>query len=100
MHNQEEKSSKEILRLEKLNADEAKQLVREQARTKAYLAREQEIEKAQKLKDAKRAEDRAREEVQESAKEKLRKQTYEAREKSIMADQEAKRLKNKNSNLD
>ena len=100
MRNQKEESSKEILRLEKLKAEEAKLQAREQARTNAYKAREQLIEKAQSIKATQRAQDRAREEIEESAKEKLRKEAYEAREKKIMADQDLKRAKNKSSTQD
>jgi hypothetical protein len=95
MNNQEEKSTKETLRAEKLKAEEVILLAREQARTRAYLAREQEIANAQQIKDKKRAEQRAKEEIEELAREKARKEAYIAQEKTIAEDQEARKLKNK-----
>ncbi len=95
MNNQEEKSDKEIIRKEKLKIEEAKIRAKEQARTQAYLAREQEIEKAQKTKEDRRARDRADEEIREVAKEKARKEAYQAREKIIAEEQEARKAKNK-----
>jgi len=95
MKNQNEKSDKETIRIEKLNTDEARLLAKQKAKTQAYLAREQEIEKAQKIKEDQRARDRAEGEARELAKEKARKEAYQAREKKIAEDQEARRLKNK-----
>jgi len=59
MKNQEEELNKENLRKEKLKAEEAKLLAKEQARTKAYLAREQELEKGQKARELREAGKRA-----------------------------------------
>jgi hypothetical protein len=94
MENHEETSDKETERKEKLRIEESKLLAKEQVRTRAYLAREQEIEKGQKIKEDQRARDRADEEIREVAKEKARKLAYQAREKAIADEQEAKRLKN------
>ena len=48
MVDQEEQSPKDARRLEKRAAEEAERLAKEQERGKAYLAREQVIEEAQK----------------------------------------------------
>ncbi len=96
MNSQEENADKEIIRKEKLKIEEAKNRAKEQARTQAYLAREQEIEKAQKIKDDQRARDRKDEEIRELAKEKSRKEAYQAREKKIAEEQEARKVKNNN----
>jgi hypothetical protein len=93
-----EKSDKEALRLEKLKAEEAKSLAREQVRKNEYLAHEQKIEKAQNIKDVRRAEQRAGQEIKELAEEKSRKEVYQAREKIIAEDQETRKQKNKNTN--
>jgi hypothetical protein len=94
MTDHEEKSTKESLRVEKLKAEEARLLAKDQARTKDCLAKELEIEKTQKAKSAGRAEERARGEIQEVAKEKARKEAYIAREKKIADELEARKLKN------
>jgi hypothetical protein len=94
MRKQESELDAEILRKEKLKTEELKLLAKEQARTKAYLAREQELEKSQKIKDDQRARDRVNEEIRETAKEKARGEVYLAREKIIAEEQEAQRAKN------
>jgi predicted DNA-binding protein len=94
MNDDEKISAKEALRMKKVKEDEAKALARDQARAKAYLAREQEIEKGQKIKETQRVKERADEELQDVAKEKARKEAYQAREKAISEDQEARKLKN------
>jgi hypothetical protein len=93
MRNNEEHSVKEDKRVEKLKADEAAQLVKEDARKKIYLAKEQEIEKAQKAKYARESEKRASENIKDLAREKARKETYLAQEKKIAERQESRRLK-------
>ena len=95
MTNSKEKPEIETKRIEKLKTEEARILAKEQAMTQAYLAREQEIEKAQKTKEDQRARDRVDEDSRELAKEKARKEAYQAREKKLAEDQEARRLKNK-----
>ncbi|MDD5700681.1 MAG: hypothetical protein PHU23_01410 [Dehalococcoidales bacterium] len=95
MKRQEENTAAETSRIEKLKIEEAKLLAKEQARTQAYLAREREIEKAQKIKEDQRTRDRADEESRELAKEKVRKEAYQAKEKAISDDLEARRQKNK-----
>jgi hypothetical protein len=95
MKKPEEKSAEENARIEKLKAEEARLLAKEQVRTKVYLAREQEIEKTQKIKETQRAKDLKEEEIREQAKEKARKDAYLAREKIIADEQEARRLKEK-----
>ena len=92
MNNKEEYLlAKETERIEKLKAEEVKLLAKDQARTKAYLNREREIEKAQKLKEDQRSRDRADEEVRERDKDKARKEANLAREKIIAEEQEARR---------
>jgi hypothetical protein len=94
MNNKEENlSAKETARIEKRKAEDARLQAKEQARTKAYLDKEQEIEKGQKLKEDQRAKDRADEDIREQAKEKARKEAYQAREKIIDEEQKARRAK-------
>ncbi len=54
---------------------------------------EQEIEKAQKAKDAKQAEKRASENIKDLAREKARKEVYLAREKIIAEEEAARKTK-------
>jgi hypothetical protein len=95
MNNQEKNTNKETVRKEKLKAEEAEQVSRDQERKKAYLAREQEIEKGQKVRDIKQAEKRASEDIKDSVKEKARKETYLAQENALAEDQKARKLKDK-----
>ena len=95
MDNYEENSAKETLRKDKLKAEEAQSLTRDQERSKAYLAREQKIENGQKIKENQRTEDRVGEENRELVKEKARKEAYAAREKILAQEQETRKLKNK-----
>ena len=71
------------------------QSLKEQERKKAYLAREQAIEEAQKKREAKRSEKLAAEEIEEIAKDQARREAYLARERAMAEAQEAKRLKAK-----
>jgi hypothetical protein len=96
MGNQEEKSLKEAKRLEKRVAEEAERLAKEKERKKAYLAREQVIEEAQRERETKRSAKRAAEEIEQLAREQARREAYLAREKAIAEAQEAKKLKVKN----
>jgi hypothetical protein len=100
MKDQEDNSVKETQRKEKLKAEEAEQVAKDQARKKAYLAREQEIEKGQKSRETRQAEKRASEDIQDSAREKARKETYLAQEKKIAEGQEARKLKDKQQSPD
>jgi hypothetical protein len=97
MNNHEEQSPKETLRIEKLKAEEAKILSKDQERTQAYLIKEQEREKGQKIKENQRAEERASQEIKDRAKEIIRKEALLAREKTIAQEQEARTSKNKSS---
>ncbi len=90
--NQEEKSAEEHKK-EKIAAEEARMLVGEQARKKAYLTKEEAIEKASKLRVEKRAPGRAEEEAKQRTKELERKKAMLAREKAIEEAQEARKLK-------
>ena len=91
----EPEEAKETLRKAKLKAEEAKTLASDQARAKVYQAREQEIEKGQKVRDTKKAEDMAKEAVREKAKDKSRKEDYLAKEKKYADEQEARKSKNR-----
>ena len=93
MNTEEQDLKKETLRLQKLKADEAESLAKDQARTKAYLAKEQVIEKSQKIKEDQRAKDRLSENIKETAKDKARGEAYQDREKKIAGEQEARRAK-------
>ncbi len=93
MESQEQNIARELLRKEKLMAEEAKSLFREQERVKAYSDREQKLASEQKIKDNKRADDLAKEAIRELAKEKARKEAYQAQEKQIAQAQEARKAK-------
>ena len=94
MNNQEE-TLKETQRKKELKAEEVQQLVKDEARKKAYLTREQEIEKGQKARELREAEKRTAEDIKDSAREKARKETYLSQEKAIARDQEARKAKDK-----
>ena len=93
MGNQEEQSLKEEKRVEKRVAEEAERLAGEQERKKAYLAREQAIEEAQKEKGTRRSEKRVIEEVEQLARDQARREAYLAREKTTAEAQEARKRK-------
>jgi hypothetical protein len=95
MNNQEKDALKEARRKERLKAEEAEQVAKDKVRRKAYLVREQEIEKGQKTRELRQAEKRASEDVKDSAREKSRKETYLAQERAVSKDQEARKLKDK-----
>ncbi|MGA7676786.1 MAG: signal recognition particle-docking protein FtsY, partial [Dehalococcoidia bacterium] len=80
---------------EKRATEEAGRLVKEQARRKADLTREQAIEKALKARKAKGSEKRATEEAGRLVKEQARRKADLTREQAIAEDQEARRLKAK-----
>jgi hypothetical protein len=82
-------------RADKRLTKKAEQLAKEQARKKASFDREQVIEEAQKLDEAKRAEKRVAEEHEQLAKEQARRKAFFAKEKAIVEAQEAKKLKDK-----
>jgi hypothetical protein len=95
MRDNEENSAKEIKRIEKLKADEAAQADKDEARRKIYMAKDNELEKAQKTADTRNAEKRASENSKDIAKEKARKDAYQAQENKIAEEQNARRLKEK-----
>jgi len=95
MKDHDEEASREALRIEKLKIEEAKLHAREQDRSKAYMEKEQQIEKIQNAKAAQRADERAKEELKDLAREKARKEAYLAREKILADEQAARRSKNK-----
>ena len=91
MTDQEEQSLRETKRKEKRIEEETEGLAREQGRKKAYMAREQAIEKAQKAKETKRSEKRAKEEIDQLAREQARKKDYLAREKATADAQDVRK---------
>jgi hypothetical protein len=95
MKEQEEKSLKETKRKEKRIEEETEGLAREEGRKKAYLAKEQAIEEAQKEKETRRSETRAKEEADQLSRERARREAYLAREKAMAEAQEARKLKAK-----
>lgn len=95
MRDNEKELAKAAKRADQYKAAEAEQLAKEQVRKKAYLAREQALEKAGKAKQTKRAGKRASEEAGEVKKEQARREAHAAREQAIAEDQEARKLKAK-----
>ena len=95
MNTPEKESPKDAMRKEKRIAEEADRLNKEQERRKAYMAREQALEKDSSAREAGRAEKRASDEVAQSAAEQTRKKALAAREMKIAEAQEARRLRDK-----
>jgi len=93
MGDQEKQTQQEAERAEKRVAAEAVDLVKEQARKKAYLAREEAIDKTSKATAAGRAEKRASDDSKGRAREKAGRDDYFANEKKIAEGQEARKLK-------
>ena len=79
---------------------EAERLAKEQVRKKAWFAREQAIEEAQKVAEAKRAEKRAAEEADQLAKEQARKKAWLAKEQAIEEAREERRARENNNRED
>jgi hypothetical protein len=90
-----EDSTRENKRLEKLKAEQDPTLIKDDLRKRAHLAREEEIEKAKKAKDAGQAEKNAAENIKDLAREKARKDIYLAQEKKLAEEHQARRLKDK-----
>ena len=84
---------KEARRKKKLEAEAAEQLAKDEIRKKAYLAREQIIEKEQKARELREADRRASEDIKNLAREKARKEAYLAQEEAHARDLEARTLK-------
>ena len=95
MRDQEEQSLKEARRVEKRVAEEADQLAKDQVRKKAYLTREEAIEKALIARKTKRTEKQTAEEIGQSAKDQARREASVAKEQAIAEAQEARKLKAK-----
>ncbi|MFH1031800.1 MAG: hypothetical protein V1767_04485 [Chloroflexota bacterium] len=93
MEEQEKQSLKETERREKRIEFEAELIAKEQVRKKAYLAREEAIEKTSKANETKRAEKRAREEIEQLSKDQARRQALFAKEQAIAEAQEARKAK-------
>jgi hypothetical protein len=93
MSDPEKQSQKEVNRKEQRIAEDAKRLGKEQERRKAYLVREQAIEKVSKAKETERAEKRASDEIAQLAADQVRKKAMVAREKKIADAQEDRKLK-------
>jgi hypothetical protein len=96
MRDQEEQSLKEIKRKEKRIEEEAGRLAKERGRKKAYLLREEAIEKASKASKTRRTEKQAAEEIGQSAKDQARKKANLAREQAIAEAEKASKSKAKN----
>jgi predicted DNA-binding protein len=95
MTDQEQQSLRETKRKEKRIEEETEGLAKEQGRKKAYLAREEAIEKALKAKKTKRTEKHATEDIEQLARDQTRKKAYFAKEQAMAEAQEARKLKAK-----
>ncbi len=95
MTDQEKRSLKEANQVERHALQEAERSTGEQVRKKAYLAREQAIEKARKGRETERSQKRATEEIGQLARDKARREAYFATERAIAKAQEARKLKTK-----
>ena len=91
----QEQSLNEANRAKKRTAEEAEQIAKDQVRKKAYLAREEAIEKASKASETKRMQKRAAEEIGQSTKDQARKDASLAKERAIADAQEARKHKAK-----
>jgi hypothetical protein len=80
---------------EKRDAEQALRLAKELERKKAYLAREQAIDKASQSKQSERAEKRATEEGAQLARDEARRKAYSARETAMAEARESKKLRDK-----
>src|SRR4030042_1379213 len=95
MRDQEEQLQKKAKQSRKRTAEEAECIAKEQVRKKAYLVREEAIEKASKARKTKRTEKQAAEEIGQSAKDQARREAYLAKEQTIEKAQEARKFKAK-----
>jgi hypothetical protein len=95
MTDQEEQPLEETKRKERRIKEDAERLAKEQVRKKAYLAREQAIEKTWKANKIKRAENRAAEEIEQLPRDQARKKALLAEEQTIAEAQDARKLKAK-----
>ncbi|MFC1899902.1 hypothetical protein ACFLXP_06240 [Chloroflexota bacterium] len=93
----EEQSLKETKQTEKLAAEEAAQLEKDQKRKKSYLAREQAIERASKVRETRESEKRNVEETKQQEKEQKRRKAYLVKEQKMAEDHKARKLKVKKS---
>lgn len=89
----EEQSQKDAKRA----AEENKQMLRDQARRKDTIAREQAIEKSLNARKTRELEKRAAEEPERLAKEEARRKANLMREQAIEKDREDRKLKAKNN---
>jgi hypothetical protein len=80
---------------EKRDAEDAQRLAKEQERKKAYLAREQAIEKASQSRHVERAEKRASEEAGQLVRDEARKKAYSDKETAMAEARESKKLRDK-----
>lgn len=80
---------------EKRDAEQAQRQAKEQERKKAYLAKEQSIEKASQSRQAAQGEKRAAEEAVQLARGEARKKAYSDRETAMAEARESKKLKDK-----
>lgn len=99
MSDQQNKPGKETTSKEKHAAEEALRAAKEQERKKAYLAKEQAIQKASDSRRTEQAAKRATEESDRLAREETRKRAYSAKEKGTAEASEARKLKGKEQPL-
>lgn len=91
----EGKAGDKAVQKEKRDAEQALRLAKELERKKAYLAREQAIDKASQSKQSERAEKRATEEGAQLARDEARRKAYSARETAMAEARESKKLRDK-----
>ena len=80
---------------ERLDEEDARRVAEGQERKKAYLAREQTIQKASDSRHSKEAAKRADKETDRLAREETRKKAYSAKEKNMAEAHKARRLRDK-----
>jgi hypothetical protein len=80
---------------ERLDEEVARRVAEEQGRKKAYMAKEQTIQRASDSRHSKQAGKRAVEETDRLAREEARKKAYSAKERDMADAHEARRLRDK-----
>ncbi len=96
MGDQKEQPQKDDKRSGKRAAEEAERITKEQLRKRAYLVKEETIEKASKARKTRQMEKQTAEEIRQSDKDQTRKKIYFAKEQALAEAQEARKLKAKN----
>ncbi len=95
--NEDKQSQRDAERKKKLAEEETLRLVKEQERRKAYLDKEQALEKAAHAREIEQAKKRAVEEISRVATEQARKAALAAREKQLAESQKDRKLKDRNN---